>query len=100
MEKRKEKYGFERGVDLIIKPEESLKVGDEVISMQEILESIRLESGEVIEKAGLRAASSLLGHLNPTVTANVYGHLSAERTRHQVRTLAPVKWPNESNEHS
>ena len=50
MEKRKEKYGFERGVDLIIKPEESLKVGDEVIPMQEILESIRLESGEVIEK--------------------------------------------------
>ncbi|MBW1960992.1 MAG: hypothetical protein JRJ04_06020, partial [Deltaproteobacteria bacterium] len=49
MEKRKEKYGFEKGVDIIIKPEESLKVGDETIPMKEILESIRLESGELIE---------------------------------------------------
>ena len=51
--------------------------------------------GEVTEKVGLRAASSLLGHVNPTVTANVYGHQSAERTRHQVRTLCPVKWADE-----
>jgi len=50
MEKRKEKYGFEKGVDLIVKPDESVKVGDEVIPMKEILEKIRLERGEVIEK--------------------------------------------------
>jgi len=50
MEKRKEKFGFEKGVDLIVKPDESVKVGDEVIPMQEILEKIRLERGEVIEK--------------------------------------------------
>jgi len=50
MDKRKEKYGFEKGVDLIVKPDESIKVGDEVIPMQEILEKIRLKRGEVIEK--------------------------------------------------
>ena len=50
MDKRKKKYGFEKGVDLIVKPDESIKVGDEVIPMQEILEKIRLERGEVIEK--------------------------------------------------
>ena len=47
---------------------------------------------QVIENAGLRAASSLLGHVNPTVTQNVYGHQAAERTRHQVRTLCPIDW--------
>jgi hypothetical protein len=50
MEKRKESYGFEKGVDLIVKPDESVKVGDEVVSMKEILDKIRLKSGEVIEK--------------------------------------------------
>ena len=44
MEKRKEKYGFEKGVDLIVKPDELVKVGDEVIPMQEILEKIRRET--------------------------------------------------------
>ncbi|RJQ58481.1 MAG: hypothetical protein C4530_10550 [Desulfobacteraceae bacterium] len=50
MEKRKESYGFEKGVDLIVKPDESVKVGDEVVSMKEILDKIGLKSGEVIEK--------------------------------------------------
>ena len=50
MDQRKEKYGFEKGVDLIVKPDESIKVGDEVVPMQEILEKIRLKRGEVIEK--------------------------------------------------
>ncbi len=50
MDKRKEKYGFEKGVDIIIKPNESLKVGDETIPMQEILENMRLDSGEIVEK--------------------------------------------------
>jgi len=48
--------------------------------------------GEVLEKAGVRAASSLLGHKSPSVTMNVYGHHDPERTRHQVRELAPVEW--------
>ena len=50
MDQRKEKYGFEKGLDLIVKPDESVKVGDEVIPMQEIIEKIRLDRGEVIEK--------------------------------------------------
>ncbi|HIJ55979.1 MAG TPA: hypothetical protein HPQ03_07630 [Deltaproteobacteria bacterium] len=58
MEKRKEKYGFEKGVDLIVKPDESVKVGDEVIPMREILEKIRLGRGEVIEKDLSESAES------------------------------------------
>jgi len=50
MDKRKEKYGFEKGVDLIVKPDESVKVGNTVVPMNEILERIRLKEGEVIEK--------------------------------------------------
>ena len=50
MEKRKEKYGFEKGVDLIVTPDESVKVGDEVVPMKEILDRIRLKSGELLEK--------------------------------------------------
>jgi hypothetical protein len=50
MDRRKETYGFEKGVDIIIKSNESLKLGDETIAMQEIVESMRLDSGEVVEK--------------------------------------------------
>ncbi len=50
MKKRKEKYGFEEGVDLIVKPDESIKVGDEILPVNEILERIRLKEGEVLEK--------------------------------------------------
>ena len=50
MDKRKEEYGFKKGVDIIVKPDESIKVGTETIPMQKILDDMRLGSGEVIEK--------------------------------------------------
>ena len=54
--------------------------------------------GEVMEHAGLRAATNLLGHKQTTTTANVYGHHSAERMRHTIQTLAPVKWGGQGDE--
>ena len=50
MRKRKAKYGVEKGIDMIVKSDESIKVGDSTISMEEIQEKIRLNEGEIIEK--------------------------------------------------
>ncbi|MCJ7615333.1 MAG: hypothetical protein MUO43_02220, partial [Desulfobacterales bacterium] len=36
-QKRKTKYGVEKGVDIIVKSDESLKIGDLIVPMQEIL---------------------------------------------------------------
>jgi hypothetical protein len=50
MEKRKAKYGIEKGVDIIVKSDESLKIGEQTVSMQEIVDKIRLKEGEIVEK--------------------------------------------------
>ena len=47
---RKSKYGVEEGVDIIVKSDESIKVGRNKVAMQEIIEKIKLHEGEVIEK--------------------------------------------------
>lgn len=50
MQKRKEHYGIENGLDMIVKSDESVKIGDSTVSMQEILEKARLTRGDFIEK--------------------------------------------------
>ncbi|MCF8069363.1 MAG: hypothetical protein K9L30_12340 [Desulfobacterales bacterium] len=50
MKQRKTEYGVEKGVDIIAKPDESLKIGDSVVSMQEIIDKIAIESGRFVEK--------------------------------------------------
>jgi hypothetical protein len=47
---RKAQYGVNKGVDIIAKSHESIKIGDSTVPMQEILEKIRLKSGEIVEK--------------------------------------------------
>ncbi|MCJ7617045.1 MAG: hypothetical protein MUO43_10970 [Desulfobacterales bacterium] len=49
-QKRKTKYGVEKGVDIIVKSDESLKIGDLIVPMQEILDKIRINSGDIVEK--------------------------------------------------
>jgi cell division protein FtsI/penicillin-binding protein 2 len=49
MQKRKKQYGLKTGVDIITKSNESFKIGDETVSMQEILDKIRLKSGDIVE---------------------------------------------------
>ena len=48
--KRKAKYGLKKGVDIIVRSDESFKVGKLTVSMQEIRDKIRLKSGDIIEK--------------------------------------------------
>ncbi len=50
MAKRKAKYGIDKGIDLIVKPDESIKIGKTTVPMQEILDKIRLKKGDLIEK--------------------------------------------------
>lgn len=62
MERRKARYGVEKGVDIITKSNESFKVGDVTVSMQEILDEIRLKQGDIIEKdLGSKAADETDG---------------------------------------
>jgi len=50
MQDRKAKYGIEKGIDMVIRSDESLKVGDKTISMQKILDETRIKRGEMVEK--------------------------------------------------
>lgn len=50
MQKRKAEYGLDKGVDMIVKSGETLKIGGETVPMQEILDKIRLEKGEFAEE--------------------------------------------------
>ena len=47
---RKEQFGLEKGVDAIVRLDESFKVGDSIIPMSEILEKIRIKRGELAEE--------------------------------------------------
>lgn len=50
MQDRKAKYGIEKGIDMVVRSDESLKVGDRTISMQKILDETRIKRGEFVEK--------------------------------------------------
>lgn len=50
MRERKAKYGIEKGLDIIAKSDESFKIGDSTVAMQEIIEKVRLKEGDIIEK--------------------------------------------------
>ncbi len=49
MRERKAQLGVNQGIDMIAKPDESLKIGDTTVPMQEILDEIRLKQGDIIE---------------------------------------------------
>jgi len=67
MQKRKAKYGIEKGVDIIAKSDESLKIGDSTVSMQEILDKIRIKSGDIVEK-DLKSNKT-----DPTKNSEIFG---------------------------
>jgi hypothetical protein len=50
MEERKQSYGVEQSIDMIVKSDESIKVGNETVPMKKILDQVRLEQGEILEK--------------------------------------------------
>lgn len=49
MEERKATYGVKKSLDMIVKPDESIKVGEETVQMKNILDKVRLKLGEIVE---------------------------------------------------
>ena len=67
IQKRKAEYSVDKGIDIIANADESLKIGDATVSMQEILDTIRLENGDVVEK------DIEPGSMDPKLRADKYG---------------------------
>jgi hypothetical protein len=51
MDRRKAEVGLEDSVDMIVREDETLRIGGNTVSMAEILDEIRLESGGVLEES-------------------------------------------------
>ena len=67
IQKRKAEYGVDKGIDIIVNSDEALKIGDITVSMQEILDTIRLESGDVVER------DIKPDRIDPKRGVNIYG---------------------------
>ena len=50
MARRKAALGFDKGVDMIVRPGETMKIGKTIVSMDEILDKIRLKTGGIAEQ--------------------------------------------------
>jgi hypothetical protein len=50
MDERKEKYGLDKSLDLVVREDEAVKVGDKTVSMETIREQSDLQKGLVVEK--------------------------------------------------
>ncbi len=50
MEERKAPYGVEDSIDMIVRPDESIRVGKDTVRMQKLLDEVRLKQGEILEK--------------------------------------------------
>lgn len=48
--KRKAELGFDKGVDMIVRPGETIRVGDALVSVDEVLDKIRLKTGAINEQ--------------------------------------------------
>ncbi len=49
MKERKAPYGIDKSIDMIVKSDESIKVGDKTVRMKKILDEIQLKQGEILE---------------------------------------------------
>ncbi|UCD86651.1 MAG: hypothetical protein JSV01_02415 [Desulfobacterales bacterium] len=66
MEARKTPYGVENSIDMIVRSDESIKVGEETIQMKKILDEVRFRLGEIVE-------SDLAGESEPDGWEEVFG---------------------------
>jgi len=49
MKERKAPYGVDKSIDMIVKSDESIKIGDKTIRMGKILDELKLKRGEILE---------------------------------------------------
>jgi len=50
MDRRKSAYGLDKSVDMIVRPDESLRLGDATVSMKDIIDQIQIREGGIVEK--------------------------------------------------
>ncbi len=66
MEARKAPYGVENSIDMIVRSDESIKLGEETLRMKKILDEVWLRSAEIVE-------SDLAGASEPEGGKEVFG---------------------------
>lgn len=49
MKERKAPYGVDKSIDMVVKSDESIRVGDRTVRMEQILQNLRLQRGEILE---------------------------------------------------
>jgi hypothetical protein len=49
MKERKAAYGIEESIDMIVKSDESIRIGEQTVPMKKILDEVRLKEGEILE---------------------------------------------------
>ena len=49
MDERKAKFGVDKSLDMIVKGDEAIKVGDHTVSMKDIMEDVAVSRGEIVE---------------------------------------------------
>ena len=52
MQERKATYGIEESIDMIVKSDESIKIGEKTVPMKKILDEVRLKEGEILNRSG------------------------------------------------
>ena len=72
-EKRKADLGIKESIDLVLKADESLKIGGAVVSMEEILDHIKIKRGEIIEDDLKEKALKEIGDAKNGKAVGVYG---------------------------
>jgi hypothetical protein len=50
MKERKAPYGVDKSIDMIVKSDESIRIGNKTIRMEKILDDLKLKQGEILEK--------------------------------------------------
>lgn len=99
MKQRKTDYGLENGVDIILKPDEALKIGGATVPMQRIIEKIQLNSGEIVESDIESKAEDLInksGTFGITIVKkndniwNIHFGLLKDYFNHRGITLTPA----------
>ncbi len=72
-EKRKADLGIKESIDLVLKADESLKIGGAIVSMKEILDHIKIKRGEIIEDDLKEKALKEINGTKNGKAAGVYG---------------------------
>ena len=49
MKERKAPYGVDKSIDMVVKSDESIRVGDRTVRMEKILQDLKLQRGEILE---------------------------------------------------